>query len=60
MNEKINDNMSIRSKVLRFYKDGGGWFDDVAGHTQAQNHTVFGEHPKTIYIHSVQAEGTAR
>ena len=125
MNEKINDNTSIRNKVLRFYKDGGGWFADVAGHTQAQNrmvagadtliegfanggtevrvvvsadvddpapyrvkmtriehdpwgatylakiegcalprpawlcnvtHTVFGEHPRTIYIHSVQCE----
>ena len=42
MNEKINDNTSIRNKVLRFYKDGGGWFADVAGHTQAQNRMVAG------------------
>ena len=116
---------SVRNRELRFYKDGDGWFADVAGHTQSQNrmvagadklierfaagkdevrvllsadisdpdeyriklhriehdfcgatywvsggerfaaipvawlcnvtHTVFGEHPKDIYIHSVRA-----
>ena len=29
-------------KTLRFYKQGGEWFADVAGHTQAQNQMVAG------------------
>lgn len=63
-----NTNTRVERKELRFYKDGDGWYADVAGHTQAQNrmvagadrlcnvtHTVFGEHPRTIYIHSIAA-----
>ena len=33
---------SVRNRELRFYKDGDGWFADVAGHTQSQNRMVAG------------------
>ena len=32
----------VECKTLRFYKQGGEWFADVAGHTQAQNQMVAG------------------
>ncbi len=32
----------VECKTLRFYKQSGKWFADVAGHTQAQNQMVAG------------------
>lgn len=32
----------VERKSLRFYKQSGEWFADVAGHTQAQNQMVAG------------------
>ncbi|MDY3228546.1 MAG: DUF6717 family protein [Kiritimatiellia bacterium] len=40
MNKDINT--SVRNKELRFYKEDGEWYADVAEHTQAENRMVAG------------------
>ena len=40
MNKDINT--SVRNKELRFYKEDGDWYADVAEHTQAENRMVAG------------------
>ena len=40
MNKHINT--SVRNKELRFYKEDGEWYADVAEHTQAENRMVAG------------------